>query len=211
MKNRDIIFVMKKSNKIVLLVIFLIVIVCGVYVYMVHEYKAEVSAGLAYHNQNLSPGDFYINKQYGFEIIPPANWVIADENQVDGIPVEFVDRTKNVQGLIRVSFTSQSTITSSNFDTSVNNSLQKVKDTPGVSFISNEKIVPSKIPSYLLEYIIDSNKGSGYQGSGKDHILQLTSLTKDGQVFIVTGMVDETMWSNFKDVVKDSLLSFSIY
>ena len=202
---------MKKSNMILLFVISLIIIACGLYVYMENEYKTGVSDGLAYRNQNLSVGDFYINKQYGFKIIPPAYWVIADENKADGIPVEFVDRIKNVQGLIHVSSISTPTITYSNFDASVNDSLQKVKDAPVVSFVSNQNFVSNKTPSNLLEYIIDANKSAGYQGSGKDHILQLTTLLKDGQIFIVTGMVDEAMWASFKDVVKNSLLSFSVY
>ncbi len=203
---------MKKINRsliISLAAFILIIIACGVYTYS--RYNSELSSGTIYHNQNLSPGDAYLNHQYGFKIIPPANWVIADENVQDGVPVEFVNRMKEVQGLIRVTSISKSGITNSNFDTYVSNAVQKVKEDSRAVIISSQKLEPTSTHSYLLEYKLKINGGSGYKGSGLTHVLQLTLLTKDGQAFIVTGTTDDVEWSNFKDVIISSFMSFTSY
>lgn len=159
---------------------------------------------------SLVPGAFYSNKQDGFKIIPPSGWIIApssflSKNPDAGQKIQFLDRPNNIQAIVTVSQATVPGITASNIDSFFNDQVQTAKNTPNSLFIASDRAVSNGATYYLIEY---KQKMSG--GSGMSHVLQLMSLGKSGELFLVTGGSDDAIWLNFKDVIKSSLLSFSV-
>lgn len=158
--------------------------------------------GLGNQYKSLPIGQSYENIQHGFKITPPANWAV-DESKKDGQIVGFIERSQDILSIVSVTSISDPEITSSFFDEYINNGILQARATPGVTFISSDKLTTIGVPAYLFE--LKMNVGNKLM-----HALQFSLLAKNGQVLIITGMSDDAQWASRKDSIRDSLMSFRL-
>jgi hypothetical protein len=83
----------------------------------------------------------------------------------------------------------------------VNKITQRISKTLGGELIGNKQLNTAK-NTYLTEYRVRIDQRLL-------HYIQLTVLSKDGQVFIVSGMSDDSSWLKYGEGIKNALLSFS--
>ncbi len=167
--------------------------------------------------QSLAIGSPYINQQYGFQIVPPSNWIVVpasalkNEDPSNGKIVEFFDNYNNVQGVMTVSLMPIPTImstpqlTNSQLDQYINNTVKDLQSAPGYLSADSYKVASSTGTLYFIESKIKMTKGSGVED-----ILQRYVLGKNNQLYLVSGGSDDVLWPSFKGKVNNSLLSFSL-
>lgn len=151
-------------------------------------------------HENTNPTATYTNDQYGFKIDFDKPFYF-DESHKNGDVVEFTDSTADVQEIITINFVKEASVNNSTFEAYVNKITQRISKTLGGELIGNKQLNTAK-NTYLTEYRVRIDQRLL-------HYIQLTVLSKDGQVFIVSGMSDDSSWLKYGEGIKNALLSFS--
>jgi len=150
---------------------------------------------------NTSEPQLYTSAKFGFTIHPPKGWT-TNESPKSGAMVAFLN-PKTDENVFHANINISGESTQLDLDSYMNtNKTAITKMDPSSKLIEDEKLTVNGIPAELIG-------GTSKQGQFNLRNMQLY-LIKDGKAAIVTGTALESTWEEYKDAIRNSLLTFSL-
>ncbi|MCX6766861.1 MAG: DcrB-related protein [Candidatus Moranbacteria bacterium] len=151
-------------------------------------------------NNTLEPQP-YTSAKFGFTIHPPKGWT-TNESPKSGAMVAFLN-PKTDENVFHANINIIGESTQLDLDNYMNtNKKAMAQMDPGYKLIEDEKLTINGIPAELIG-------GTSKQAQFNLRNMQLY-LIKDGKAAIITGTALESTWEEYKDAIRNSLLTFSL-
>ena len=154
---------------------------------------------------SYSGDEIYTNEAHGFEIAPPEGWVDGDDELGNNI-VSFVSVDGDTDSGSEPFHANIGVLSESaqglSFDEYVELSMEATQDAiPGLEFMGEEDVEVNGLPAQLVT--------SKFQNDGVGVVTVQLMTLKEEEMYIVTGASLESAWGKNKNVIRESLESFT--
>ena len=150
----------------------------------------------------------YANSYVGYQFLYPNGWTeVKVSGGADVVFHDIVHETENVSVVIS-SVPEDQTLEALGTPTEVGYKLSKsinrmTGDESRVELLSAQAITKAEIPYYILEYVADLPSGLRHNFA--------SVVVRRGELFTFNASTEEDRWERVKDLMKQSVASFSVY